>query len=443
VSGYVGMLWLRGGRVTLGASMSSRVAMLGRRLGLDAAVRVFGSPRACEAVAVGFWRPIVLVPLSWLTELPPDVLEAVVAHELAHIRRYDLWVNLFQRVLETVLFYHPAVWWVSRQITLEREMCCDELAVAVTGRRAAYAQALETIGRRTAGVSLVLATSFHGEPEMNLLKRVRCVLGLRPQRESGVAWPAGLLALGLAIGVWSLSMGLAGQASRADAQEERAGEKQAVKERSAEAEAGARRSAEGEAGARRSAEGEAGTRRSAEAEAGARRSAEAESRPRRPAEADAPTRRRDEAAGRERPAAEGPARSQFRPQTDREAALFEMVQQLQREVAQLRREVAQMRGMRDGDPLRRPTARDSDLFRPRDGEDNVRRGPRDGEGPARPGPRDGEGGARNAPRDGEAPANRGPRDGEGPPKKGPRDGEGPARPGPRDAEAPKARDQAP
>jgi UDP-N-acetylmuramoyl-L-alanyl-D-glutamate--2,6-diaminopimelate ligase len=78
---------------------------------------------------------MVLLPVCWLTEMTPEVLEAVVAHELAHVRRWDLWVNLFQRLVETLLFYHPAVWWVSRRVRLEREMCCDELAVSVTGER--------------------------------------------------------------------------------------------------------------------------------------------------------------------------------------------------------------------------------------------------------------------------------------------------------------------
>ena len=68
---------------------------------------------------------MILLPTSWLTELPPDMLESIIAHELAHIRRGDLWVNLLQRVIEVLLFYHPAVWWLSQRIRVERELCCD------------------------------------------------------------------------------------------------------------------------------------------------------------------------------------------------------------------------------------------------------------------------------------------------------------------------------
>ena len=91
------------------------------------------SRRAVEVVALGYLRPMVLLPATLVTQMPPEMLEAIIAHELAHIRRLDLWVNLAQRVVETLLFYHPAVWWLSSRLRSERELCCDELAVRVTG----------------------------------------------------------------------------------------------------------------------------------------------------------------------------------------------------------------------------------------------------------------------------------------------------------------------
>ena len=81
------------------------------------------SHRVTEAVAVGFLKPMILLPVAWVTELQPDMIEAVIAHELAHIRRGDLWVNLLQRLVETFLFYHPAVWWLSRRLRIDRELC--------------------------------------------------------------------------------------------------------------------------------------------------------------------------------------------------------------------------------------------------------------------------------------------------------------------------------
>ena len=99
--------------------------------------------RVAEAVAIGLFKPMILLPAAWLSELPPDMLEAVLAHELAHVRRLDLWVNLLQRLVETLLFYHPAMWWLSHRLRTERELCCDELAATVTNDRVRYAETLE------------------------------------------------------------------------------------------------------------------------------------------------------------------------------------------------------------------------------------------------------------------------------------------------------------
>ena len=84
----------------------------------------------------------MLLPMSALAGLSPLQVEAILAHELAHIRRHDYLVNLLQTLLETLLFYHPAVWWLSRQIRIEREHCCDDLAVSLCGDPVVYARAL-------------------------------------------------------------------------------------------------------------------------------------------------------------------------------------------------------------------------------------------------------------------------------------------------------------
>jgi hypothetical protein len=114
---------------------------------------------------------------------------------LAHIRRFDLWVNLFQRLLETLLFYHPAVWWLSRRVRLTREMCCDELAAAATGERVAYASALELAARRRLVPARSVVGVALGVTRMTLLRRVRNVLGLAAESERDRWWPAAVLAL--------------------------------------------------------------------------------------------------------------------------------------------------------------------------------------------------------------------------------------------------------
>jgi beta-lactamase regulating signal transducer with metallopeptidase domain len=115
---------------------------LQRRLGVSRAVR-FVCSRAAESPAVlGWWRPVVVLPLSALAGLSPWQVEAIIAHELAHIKRWDGLVNIFQIATETLLFYHPAVWWVNRVIRNEREHCCDDVAVSACGNAPGYARAL-------------------------------------------------------------------------------------------------------------------------------------------------------------------------------------------------------------------------------------------------------------------------------------------------------------
>jgi beta-lactamase regulating signal transducer with metallopeptidase domain len=120
----------------------SALAGLCRRLAVSRPVRLLSSFAVEVPTAVGTLSPIILVPASAFTGLSAIQLEAMLAHELAHIRRADFLVNLLQSVVETLLFYHPAVWWVSGRIRVERENCCDDLAVEATGNARAYAAAL-------------------------------------------------------------------------------------------------------------------------------------------------------------------------------------------------------------------------------------------------------------------------------------------------------------
>ena len=208
IGGLIGVVRLHRHKLPLPLDLAGRVEQLGKALRIDALPSVFLSRTVGEALVIGFWRPVVLVPAAWAAEMPLVALEAVIAHELAHIRRLDLWVNLLQRVAETLLFYHPAVWWVSRQLRLEREMCCDELAVAATGRRIAYVKTLELVAReRLAGVRPALSAGIRGGSNMKLLARVRNVLG-GPAGESFGLWPAGLLALLLPLVLWTVTFGV-------------------------------------------------------------------------------------------------------------------------------------------------------------------------------------------------------------------------------------------
>jgi uncharacterized protein (TIGR03435 family) len=115
---------------------------LGSRVGVSRPVRLLVSALVQVPTVVGWLRPVVLVPVGALSGLPPEHLEALFVHELAHIRRHDYLVNILQSVAEALLFYHPAIWWVSGHLRAERESCCDDVAVSVTGDVLTYVQAL-------------------------------------------------------------------------------------------------------------------------------------------------------------------------------------------------------------------------------------------------------------------------------------------------------------
>lgn len=193
--GFVGVYRWRHHLEPLPERLVQRIVSLSERLRMRGFSRVFISPTVLQAMAVGYLRPMVLLPAAMVAQMQPEMLEAVIAHELAHIRRFDLWVNLIQRVTETLLFYHPAVWWLSNCIRRERELCCDELAVKATGERLTYATTLESVGRaRFVAKPPVLATGL-GQDNKPTLGRVRHILGLDNKRKDSRFWLAGVIAV--------------------------------------------------------------------------------------------------------------------------------------------------------------------------------------------------------------------------------------------------------
>ncbi|MBS0205090.1 MAG: peptidylprolyl isomerase [Planctomycetes bacterium] len=193
--GWMGVIRMRRDAVAAPDWLVGRMNRMSHTLKMAAPLlRV--SVHVTEAMAIGFLKPMILFPAAWLTELPPDILESVIAHELAHIRRHDLWVNLAQRLLETALFYHPAVWWLSHRLRMERELCCDEMAVDVTQNPLRYAETLEAIGRLSLTTDKSLLTvSLTGSSDM-LLNRVRNIL--RSRERSTCGWCAGVIPLSVA-----------------------------------------------------------------------------------------------------------------------------------------------------------------------------------------------------------------------------------------------------
>ncbi len=141
--GWTLAVWqLSSGRTPARAAIQARMRALASRLRVRQAVRVFESSRAAVPAVFGAMRPIIVLPASAVTGLPPAQLEAILAHELAHVARHDFLVNCMQSAVEVLLFYHPAVWWLSERIRQEREMCCDAVAAAICGDRVLYSRAL-------------------------------------------------------------------------------------------------------------------------------------------------------------------------------------------------------------------------------------------------------------------------------------------------------------
>ncbi|HEY1786307.1 MAG TPA: M56 family metallopeptidase, partial [Pirellulales bacterium] len=192
IAGWRTIRRLRAGAREIDDSVcAGRFADLRARLGVSPAVRLLASASATVPFVVGWLRPVVLVPAALLTALTTGELEAIFAHELAHIRRHDFLVNLLQNVVETLLFYHPAVWWMSAQIRTERENCCDDAAAALCGGALDYAKALVALERLRPATGLMVAASGG-----SLLARVRRLAGFEAPSRSG--WPLAALLLVLA-----------------------------------------------------------------------------------------------------------------------------------------------------------------------------------------------------------------------------------------------------
>ncbi len=148
----IGMAWVgRIGRLQAGVmdrAWQERLDRLAMAIGLQRDVRLrIVQSELDSPVAAGVWRPLVLVPAALIACMPSDLLEALFAHELAHIRRHDYLVNLVQSAVEALLFYHPVVWWLSRQIRIEREQIADDLAARALGEPRRLALALHELDR--------------------------------------------------------------------------------------------------------------------------------------------------------------------------------------------------------------------------------------------------------------------------------------------------------
>lgn len=187
-----------------------RMTKLALRMCVSRPVQLVESAMVEVPTVIGWLKPMILVPTSALTGLTEVQLEAIFAHELAHIRRHDFIVNLAQSVIETLLFYHPAVWWLSKRIRDEREHCCDDLAVRLCDSRCEYVRALLQMESIRSSSSLALGVNGG-----SLLYRARRLLQPTRGIPHSANWFASLLGLGSVLFLLSLPCWIsAGQVSQ-------------------------------------------------------------------------------------------------------------------------------------------------------------------------------------------------------------------------------------
>ncbi len=179
-------------------SWQARVERLAAGFGITRAVRLRVVERLGSPVTAGWWRPVVLVPAALVSGMPAHLLEALLAHEMAHIKRHDYLVNLGQNVVETLFFYHPAVWWMSSRIRVEREQIADDFAARILGEPRRLALALSELEKLQFSTHH-LAQAANGGDLMSRIKRL-----IRPDTQA-LNWKAAIPVLGLVIGAVSFA----------------------------------------------------------------------------------------------------------------------------------------------------------------------------------------------------------------------------------------------
>lgn len=180
------------GTSPVSVAIQQAAARIAQQLGLARGVRLLQSALVDSPLVIGAIKPVILLPASLVTEIPADQLESLLAHELAHVLRHDYLVNLVQTAIETLLFYHPAVWWISSQVRTERESCCDDLAVSIAVDRTVYVRALASVA--TARPSKMVPAAAGGP----LVARLRRILGVvDPAAAHPARWLTGVVILSL------------------------------------------------------------------------------------------------------------------------------------------------------------------------------------------------------------------------------------------------------
>lgn len=182
---FAGSIWylqrLRSKAVFVTGRWAGKVAVMAEQSGIRRVVRLAESAIVRTPMMIGHLKPLILVPAGMLAAIPAEQVEAILAHELGHIRRNDFLVNLLQSAAEILYFFHPGIWWISSIVRRERELCCDDVATGQGCSPVTLAFALSEVGEWAhSGREGQLAMAFTGRDEKPLLTRIKRLLGQEP-----------------------------------------------------------------------------------------------------------------------------------------------------------------------------------------------------------------------------------------------------------------------
>ena len=188
------------GLLLIPVELERSLQLLLKRFSVTRPIRLAHSALVQVPTVIGWLRPVILIPVGFLTSLSAVQVEAILVHELAHIRRHDYLVSVLQAIAEATLYYHPAVWWVSKRIRTERENCCDDLAVTTIGSPILYARALSLLEERRSQTPSIALASNGGV----LTMRIQRILGLA--KSPSLPNPASVLLLVILIACISVAV---------------------------------------------------------------------------------------------------------------------------------------------------------------------------------------------------------------------------------------------
>ncbi|HET6179909.1 MAG TPA: M56 family metallopeptidase [Candidatus Sulfotelmatobacter sp.] len=187
------------------AGVDPSVAGVLRDFESERRVRLCVSSDAAVPAAVGFFRPAIVFPAWLVPQLSADEIKTILLHELAHLRRWDDWTNLAQKIVKALFFFHPAVWWIENRLTLEREMACDDIVLAQATNPRAYASSLISFAEKLHGArGLALAQALVSRMHQMSLRVAQILDAKRPSR-TGLWKPV----LGLSAAMLALVLGAA------------------------------------------------------------------------------------------------------------------------------------------------------------------------------------------------------------------------------------------